>query len=103
MEQRDILILLAGLGIFAALGLRMWLLMRDPDRKAPKLMGPATVISLDVEYRHGWIYTGTFALSDGEELRLHMLPYRYDSLRTGQTGLLTWQGETLTDFEPDDL
>lgn len=73
----------------------------DPDRKAPKLTGPATLRSLNAEFRGGWQYTGIFSLSDGEEIQLRMLRYWYDSLKEGQSGQLNWQGNTLVDFEPD--
>lgn len=103
MEWEHILTLLAGFGMVAATGLLVWLPRRDPDRKAPRLTGPAILLSLEAEYRHGWYYTGTFALSDGEQLRLQMLRYRYETLKEGQQGLLTWQGTRLLDFEPDSL
>lgn len=90
-----------GIALLAALGFLLWLPRRDPDTKAPQLTGPATLLTLNAEYRHGWYYIGIFSLTDGEEIRLYMLRHWYDTLKEGQTGLLTWQGKTLVDFEPD--
>jgi len=96
-----ILTILPGIGVLTALGFLLWLPRRSPDAKSPKLTGPATLLFLNAEYRHGWYYIGTFALSDGEEIHLHMLKYLYESLQEGTSGLLTWQGKTLIDFESD--
>lgn len=101
MLQEGVLTILTGIGILTVLGSLLWLSRRSPDAKSPKLVGPATILSLNAEYRHGWYYTGTFALSDGEIIQLHMLKYWYDTLNEGQSGQLTWQENTLADFEPD--
>lgn len=89
-------------GLFILLFLTVIYPRLDPDRKAPKLTGPATVSALNAEYRHGWYYTGTFVLRDGEELQLTMLRHWYDSLKEGQFGWVTWQGKTLVEFEPNE-
>ena len=46
-----------------------------------------------------WNYLVTFTLSDGSEVELHTLEAQYNELKDGQTGNLTWEGETFLRFE----
>lgn len=46
-----------------------------------------------------WNYLVTFTLSDGSDVELHTLEVQYKALEAGQTGILTWEGETLLSFE----
>ena len=102
MLWKNISTILLGIGVIAALGFLLWLPRRNPDAKKPRLTGPATLLSLTAEYNHGWYYAGRFVLRDGEELQLTMLRHWYDSLKEGQSGWVTWQGNTLVEFEPNE-
>ena len=48
-----------------------------------------------------WNWLVTFTLSDGREVELHMLEVQFKELRDGQTGRLTWEGETFLEFEQE--
>lgn len=45
-----------------------------------------------------WNYLVTFTLSDGSEVELHTMEVQYHSIKDGQQGLLTWEGENLLSF-----
>lgn len=46
-----------------------------------------------------WNWLVTFTLADGKEVELHTLEDQYNELKDGQTGNLTWEGETFLSFE----
>lgn len=46
-----------------------------------------------------WNYLVTFTLSDGSEVELHTEQSQYNDLLDGQSGSLTWEGETFISFE----
>ena len=70
--------------------------------------GPATVDSHRVEHgryggkwSHSWNYLITFRFSDGDMLELHTTLTDYQTIKDGQKGMLSWDGNQLMDFEPD--
>ena len=66
---------------------------------------PATVKSHRMEMARvptpdsTWNWLVTFTLDDGKEVELHTLEVQYKDLSDGQTGQLTWEGETFLSFE----
>ena len=48
-----------------------------------------------------WNFLVTFTLSDGTEVELHTLEVQYKELQDGQSGTLTWEGETFLSFEQE--
>lgn len=78
-----------------------------------KMTGRATVLDHQVTTSRfgtgsyagntGWNYYVIFQLADGEELTLAVFEHQFASLKKGQTGQLTWQGQDFCDFEPEDL
>ena len=46
-----------------------------------------------------WNWLVTFTLADGKEVELHTLEVQYKELKDGQTGKLTWEGETFVNLE----
>lgn len=46
-----------------------------------------------------WDHWVTFALTDGGEMELIVQEAQFRELKAGQTGLLTWEGETLLSFD----
>ena len=48
-----------------------------------------------------WDYLVKFVLSDGSEAELCATKAQYHSLTEGQTGILTWEGETFLAFETE--
>lgn len=75
----------------------------------PKVLtGPATVESHKVEvakfgakWSHGWNYLVTFRFSDGDTLELYTTEAEYQTIEDGQHGMLSWDGNQLMDFIPD--
>ena len=48
-----------------------------------------------------WNYLVTFTLADGTEIELHTLEVQFKELTDGQTGNLTWEGETFLSFDQE--
>ncbi len=72
------------------------------------LTGWATVDSHDVEtakfggrWSHGWNYLITFRFSDGDTLELYTTEEEYLTIKDGQFGILSWDGNQLVEFVPD--
>ncbi len=48
-----------------------------------------------------WNWLVTFTLEDGKEVELYTLEVQYKALTDGQTGTLTWEGETFLSFDQE--
>ena len=49
-----------------------------------------------------WDYLASFTLEDGTELQLNITEEQYQLLKTGSTGILTWEGENFLRFDTKD-
>jgi hypothetical protein len=47
-----------------------------------------------------WDYLASFTLEDGRPVQLNTTEEQYHALKTGSTGVLTWEGDTFLSFEP---
>ena len=74
------------------------------SRGGKEKTSPATVKSHRMEMArvptpgNTWNWIVTFTLSDGKEVELYTLEVQYKELKDGQTGKLTWEGETFVNF-----
>ena len=75
---------------------------RGPDS------APVSVVSHRLElgigggaYGDNWNRLIRFRLADGSEIELYCSREDYEVIEDGQTGLLTWEDETLLHFDPD--
>lgn len=76
----------------------------------PKILtGPATVechrvehAKMGVMWSHSWNYLLVFRFPDGETLELHTTLSEYQTIKDGQHGMLSWDGNQLMDFIPDE-
>lgn len=46
-----------------------------------------------------WDYLASFTLEDGSPMQLNTTEEQYHALKTGATGVLTWEGENFLCFE----
>ena len=84
-----------------------FLALSIPYMGGKTLTGPATVVSRRAEagqigsrYSSTWLYLVTFRLSDGEEIELYTFENEYRCLKEGTSGILTWNGENFSSFDP---
>lgn len=76
----------------------------------PKVVtGQATVechrvehAKMGVMWSHSWNYLLVFRFPDGETLELHTTLSEYQTIKDGQHGMLSWDGNQLMDFIPDE-
>ena len=74
------------------------------SRGGKEKTSPATVKSHRMEMArvptpgNTWNWIVTFTLSDGKVVELYTLEVQYKELKDGQTGKLTWEGETFVNF-----
>lgn len=77
------------------------------SRGGKEKTSPATVKSHRMEMARfptpesTWNWLVTFALPDGKDVELHTLEVQYKELTDGQSGTLTWEGETFLSFEQE--
>lgn len=80
------------------------IILKRRDDRAPVLTAGATVaemynpVTMDVHQRRSAYCAVTFALANGQRLKLQVTPAQYDALTLGSRGILTYQGKRYLEF-----